>query len=60
VESIPLIVTIVVAAVGATWALRTALGGLEAAFKEHAAQDAASFKEINNNVVQLKARQKRR
>lgn len=61
---IALIVTIVAGAIGATWTLAWKIGDgtrrLEDAFRTHAAEDAASFKEIKDNVVQLKARNKTR
>ncbi len=57
---IGVIVTIIVSAVGATWALRSALGGVESALKEHAAEDAANFKDLRDNVVQLKSRTTRK
>lgn len=56
---IALIITIALAAIGATWTLCWKLSGIESAFREHAAADAANFKEIRDNVVQLKARKNR-
>jgi hypothetical protein len=57
---IAVIITIVLAAVGATWTLCWKLSGIESAFKEHAASDVAGFKALNDNVVQLKARTRKR
>ena len=53
-------ITIVVAAVGVSWTLRTALGNVESALKVHAAEDAANFKELRDNVVQLKGRARKK
>jgi hypothetical protein len=61
---IALIVTIVGAAAGATWVLRSAIStaGERAsdALKAHAAEDAANFKELRDNVVQLKGRTRKK
>lgn len=56
----PLIITIVVTAVGATWALRSALAAVEAALSKHAAEDAQNFQQINKDLVVLKGRAKKR
>ena len=59
-DTAALVVSIVGAAIGATWVLRSKLSDVAEALREHAASDAANLKEIKDNVVQLRARSRRR
>lgn len=53
-EMIGLILTILVTAVGATWALRTKLSDIERALTEHVASDTARFAAQDAKIIEMK------
>ena len=57
-ETMGLIVTIVTAAVGATWMLTTKLSGIESAIRDHVLDDAKAFENLKGRVVQLESRRR--
>jgi hypothetical protein len=54
------LVAILVAVVGATWALRTKLSDIEVALNGHVKKDEAAHDELDKRVIKLEARRVRK
>ncbi len=59
-ESILQTLAIAAAVIGATWTLRSKLGDIESALREHVASDATAFAALSNRVIKLEGRTRRR
>lgn len=58
-EQLGLIITVVGSVIGATWALRGALGGIETALRAHIAKNDEEHKALDTRVVKLEKRRSR-
>ncbi len=60
-ETATLVITIVVAAVGATWVIASRLTDIQLAFRDHVATDEARFTKLEKlKVVSINSRGKKR
>ena len=59
-EMIGLVVSVVAAVIGATWALRGSLGGIEGALREHVVKNAEEHKALEGRLVKLEGNRRRR
>ncbi len=50
--------TILTAAVGATWVLRASLGKVETAISNHIVEDTAKFGQLDGRVIKLEKRRR--
>lgn len=57
-ETISLCLTILTAAVGATWALRSGLSKIEGALGNHIVDDSAKFGQLDGRVIKLERRRR--